>query len=200
MANEQLVGNYDIIKSLKNDVGAFIRGETKIRPLARGIVMHWTAGGYRASNVDLDHYHYLVEPGAVLVGKFNVNSNRPPLLPNRYAEHTAKLNDLMIGVSMTGMFGAVPNNLGRFPLTKTQWDTSVDLCAELCHFFNLPVTERTVLGHCEVARVYGRPQGGKWDPWTQNKNWPWTIGKSVRQIGDEFRFNVEGKLEHLKNL
>jgi len=31
------------------------------------------------------------------------------------------------------------------------------------HRYGLPLTERTCLTHCEVPRVYGAPQRGKWD-------------------------------------
>lgn len=199
MANVPPNGNhpYTIINALDNDVGRFLRGQSNIRPFASNIVVHWTAGTYRANDGERKSYHYLIQPDSVLTGIFPILANRPPLLPGRYAAHTANFNNNSIGVAMCGMLNAVPRNFGRFPLTETQWDTCIELCAELLHFFKLPVSERTLLGHCEVQRVYGKNQQGRWDPWFENKNWPWSRGRNPKQIGDNFRSLVSGKIEEL---
>ena len=74
-------------------------------------------------------------------------------------------------------------------MLKKQFDTMVEVTAELCDFYDIPVTPRTVLGHVEVESVLSIPQRGKWDPWVLS----WMPGKTPSQIGDEFRNLVTAK-------
>ncbi len=62
--------------------------------------------------------------------------------------------------------------------------------AELCQFYQIPVTPQTVLGHGEVETYLGIPQHGKWDP----LRLPWKPELSELQVGHAFRRLVEKKL------
>jgi hypothetical protein len=54
-------------------------------------------------------------------------------------------------------------------MTKIQWDGMCRGIAQLCQFYDIPVTSRTVLSHAEVQVTLGIKQAGKWDisrlPW-----------------------------------
>jgi hypothetical protein len=91
------------------------------------------------------------------------------------------------------MWGAIRNpfKAGVFPMTLLQWNIMARVVADLCKFYNLPVNERTVLGHGEVERVYGIPQHGKWDP----MKLPWKPALSEEQVGHAFRKLVEKKMK-----
>jgi hypothetical protein len=129
------------------------------------IIVHWTAGGHRASSVDLQHYHVLVEgDGTVKRGTKTIKDNESTD-DNVYAAHTLGTNTGSIGVSMCAMMDAVENPFdpGPAPLTKTQWDKMVQVCAVLARTYGIAVTPKTILTHAEVQPNLGIKQKGKWD-------------------------------------
>jgi len=153
------------------------------------IILHWTAGAHKASDVDLAHYHILIEDDGKLVkGTPSIRDNVSTGDSN-YAAHTRKLNTGSIGVSVCCMAGAIerPFKAGSHPMNKKQWDTMVQVVAELCDFYDIPVTSETVLGHGEVQGTLGVTQGGKWDPMVL----PWDTGLTKKQVGDGFRTKVK---------
>jgi len=156
------------------------------------IILHWTAGSYKASSIDLAHYHILVENDGKLVrGSHSIDDN-VSTADNVYAAHTYMLNTGSIGISVCCMAGAAesPFNGGSSPMLKMQWDTMTQVVAELCQFYNIPVTPQTVLGHGEVESKLGIDQAGKWDPMVQ----PWDLSLSKQQVGDQFRSLVKSKM------
>jgi len=157
------------------------------------IILHWTAGGHKASSNDKAHYHILIEDDGKLVRGTNTIKDNVSTGDNIYAAHTAKFNTGSIGVSVCCMADAKesPFNAGRFPMTKTQWDTMAQVVAELCEFYDIDVTAKTVLGHGEVEREFpSKPQSGKWDPMVL----PWDTSLSKKQVGDQFRALVKDRL------
>ena len=48
-------------------------------------------------------------------------------------------------------------------MTKAQWDKLAVVVADLCRFYGIPVTPKTVLSHAEVQGTLGITQRGKWD-------------------------------------
>jgi hypothetical protein len=48
-------------------------------------------------------------------------------------------------------------------MTKVQWDRMCAGIAQLCDFYNIKVTDETVLSHGEVQGTLGIAQDGKWD-------------------------------------
>lgn len=156
------------------------------------IILHWTAGSYEASSIDLAHYHILIEGDGNLVrGSHSIDDN-VSTADNIYAAHTFRLNTGSIGVSVCCMAGAEesPFNAGSSPMLQIQWDTTAQVVAELCQFYDIPVTPQTVLGHGEVESVLGIDQAGKWDPMVQ----PWDLSLSKQEVGDQFRSLVTSKM------
>jgi N-acetylmuramoyl-L-alanine amidase-like protein len=157
------------------------------------IILHWTAGGHTASEVDKQHYHILIESdGTVVRGDHSIKDNVGPTGDN-YAAHTLRLNTKSIGVSVCCMANAEesPFKPGPFPMTKTQWLTMAEVAAELAKFYEIPLSKRTILGHGEVQRVLDVMQRGKWDPMVL----PWDTSLSKAQVGDAFRAEVARHME-----
>lgn len=152
------------------------------------IILHWTAGAYKANSVDLAAYHFVIEgDGTVIKGKFPVSANAPgvPLVTGKYAAHTAGANGGAIGVSLAAMHGAVesPFKTGPYPITPAQVAALVKLVAELSAQYNIPVTRSTILTHAEVQGTLGIKQKNKWDI-------VWLPGygkRSATEIGDILR-------------
>lgn len=162
------------------------------------VVLHWTAGAYKASNLDLAHYHILIEDDGTLVQGTNAIDANVSTQDRTYAAHTKGLNTGSIGVSVCCMAGAVerPFNAGRYPMTKKQWDTMAQVVAELCDFYDIPVDPKTVLGHGEVQGTLGKQQNGKWDPMVL----PWDSSLTKQKVGDAFRVKVKSLLTGVSTL
>lgn len=157
------------------------------------IVFHWTAGTNKASATDKKHYHILIEgDGTVVRGIPSIDLNDAPLKAG-YAAHTLNLNSDSIGVSLCGMAGATesPMNVGKYPITKAQWDKLAEVIAQLCDRYAIPVTRKTVLSHAEVQPTLGITQRGKWDVAVLP---PDPSVKGAIAIGDKLRAAVTAKL------
>jgi N-acetyl-anhydromuramyl-L-alanine amidase AmpD len=156
------------------------------------IIFHWTAGKHRASSIDLAHYHILIEADGKLVRGTHSIKDNVSTADNIYAAHTLNLNTGSIGVSVCCMEGAKekPFNSGDSPITKQQWETMAKVVSELCQFYNIPVTQKTVLGHGEVTTHLGIDQGGKWDPMVL----PWDLSLNKIQVGNLFRSMVKNQI------
>lgn len=165
--------------------------------VVRRIHLHWTAGAHKASETDKDHYHVLVEAdGKVIKGNCDIAANSASNASGQKAHHTLNANTGALAVSMCCMAGAIqsPLNLGKYPLTKEQWDKAAIVVAELCRHYNVPVTNKTVLSHAEVQKNLGITQRGKWDiailPWDRTFDTSW-------ECGDQFRRQVQEHLDRL---
>ncbi|HEU4754102.1 MAG TPA: N-acetylmuramoyl-L-alanine amidase [Armatimonadota bacterium] len=121
------------------------------------VILHWSAGGYRPSLLDRGHYHFLIDGD----GEAHPGLRGPGL----YLPHTRLLNTGSVGLSLCGMLGAQeqPRVPGPAPITKLQWERGIQAAAEILAAYDLALTERTLLCHSEVERVYGITQHGKWD-------------------------------------
>lgn len=129
------------------------------------IVWHWTAGAHTPSNLDREHYHFIIDlTGKVHPGKWPVEANEKPV-KGKYAAHTLNCNTGSIGIAVAAMAGAVerPFNAGRFPITPAQVDALAKLSRDLGKQYGIPVTPQTMLSHAEVQPVLGIKQRGKWD-------------------------------------
>lgn len=157
--------------------------------MMKRIHIHWTAGAYVASELDKEHYHYLVEEDCDIVrGDFTIQANVPPLIEGHYAAHTLGANSYAIGVSMCCMAGAVEGKTnGKFPMTRQQFDKMIQLVAFLSLKYGISVTDRTVLTHAEVQANLGIKQRGKWDITVLPFN-PDYLG--ARSVGDYIRRRV----------
>src|SRR3954465_9225930 len=97
------------------------------------IVLHWSAGPHKASALDKEHYHILIEgDGSVVFGVHAIDANAKPAREPR-ASHTRNLNTGSIGVSLCCMKDAVerPFSTGPFPMTLTQWTVAAEVVAVL---------------------------------------------------------------------
>ncbi len=96
-------------------------------------------------------YHFLVaRSGAVARGFFSLADNAHP--QRGFANHTRMLN---VGSAGVCVLGNEPN--------RQQWDSLVELVALLCKRYRIDITERTLLVHSEVERVFGIDQHGACD-------------------------------------
>ena len=128
------------------------------------IITHWTAGSHKASQLDKQHYHFIVEAdGNIVKGNHSITDNVTTRTP--YAAHTRGCNSGSIGIALACMHGAVesPFSSGRYPMTQQQWEKMIMLAAQLCRHYFIPVTAQTVLSHAEVQANLGIAQRGKWD-------------------------------------
>lgn len=179
-----------------------------------GIVVHWTAGNHIASDYDKGHYHFGVDGPGLTVWRgvdLRHNAKGVPLIPGKYAAHTAGFNGGKIGFTLSCMGSteanpATENNFVniRFPMTKEQWDLGIKGLAELCVFYNIPVRRPTpndrrgVMSHAEVQEAIGVPQAGKWDftrlSWKPELRGAKAIGDFMRaQINEQIQLMAEAK-------
>lgn len=155
------------------------------------VVTHWTAGAYACSSLDKSHYHFLIDgDGEVHNGYYSPKDNEDTS-DGRYAAHTWGLNTGSVGVAVCCMAGASRASAGHYPMRRIQWDTMVNVVAQIARHYRLAVNERTVLGHFEVTDTYGIDQEGKWDPGM----WPWNSSVSPDKVGDAFRDSVRKAME-----
>jgi N-acetyl-anhydromuramyl-L-alanine amidase AmpD len=162
----------------------------------RGVVAHWTAGEWKANDYERKHYHILIEDDGQLVrGIPSIKDNEIIRRGKRYAAHTLNCNSNFIGVSLCCMGGKEvkerPFVPGPYPLTQKQWETLPHVLADLCRFYKIPITPKTVLSHAEVQANLGIRQKAKWD-----------ISKltfapeldTARECGDDMRARVAALL------
>ena len=159
------------------------------------VICHWSEGNYKANSTDIEHYHILIEgDGTVRGGDHTIDDNENTA-DNDYAAHTLNANTQAIGVACCCMVGCqeTPFKPGSQPMKKSQWNTMVQVVAELCQFYGIPVTPTTVLGHGEVQANLNITQKGKWDPMV----WPWATSKTRAQVGAALRKQVAAALAKL---
>ena len=130
------------------------------------ITLHWTGGAYTPSSLDAEHYQFLIaeEDGKAVTycGKYTVADQDST--SSDYAAHTKGFNSKNIGISLCGMAGSQENGtFGKYPLTAEQVDEAVELCAFLCEGYDIKPTEQYLASHCEIQRIHGVQQSGKWD-------------------------------------
>ena len=159
------------------------------------VICHWSEGHYTANSTDLKHYHLLIQGDGSVIGGDHPISDNVSTADGDYAAHTKGTNTGSIGVAICAMVGCQeePFRASNEPMKKSQWDTMVKVVAELCKFYNIPVTPKTVLGHGEVQKTLNRPQLGKWDPMV----WPWDPSVTRAAVGDALRTQVSSALAAL---
>jgi len=157
------------------------------------IIAHWSAGAWRASDLDKEHYHFIIEgTGTVVKGDHDIADN-VSTADDDYAAHTRGCNTGSIGVSLACMAGAIesPFHAGKFPMTEVQWARAMDVIAELAAFYGIPVTDKTILSHAEVQPNLGIRQAGKWD-FTRLAFAPEIVG--AKGCGDKMRRDVRARM------
>ena len=158
------------------------------------IIMHWTAGSYICSELDKEHYHFIIEGDEdVIKGDYSIKANEKLMGEGTYAAHTLGTNTGSIGVSVCCMAGATesPYNAGKYPFKREQLIQLVNIVAQLCARYKIPVTRQTVLSHAEVQPTLGIQQRGKWD-YTRLPFEPEIVGAVA--VGDHIRKLVLAEL------
>jgi len=119
------------------------------------IILHWTAGGSVPTSYEKERYHYLVDSlGKVYLGKFKPEANLV-CREGMYAMHTGGGNTGSIGVSMCAMAGfRSKNDLGNFPITKIQFESTMKLCTKLAKQYDIKITPENVLTHYEFGQKH----------------------------------------------
>ena len=125
------------------------------------IIVHWTAGGLRATPTDIEAYHYIIQgDGTKVDGSHSVwnnsfNNMRINRFTGNYAHHTGEGNTGAIGVAMAGMAGFISGkSVGSYPLTKVQCEATFKLLAKLCKQFQ--IDPANVWTHYEFGRLHPR--------------------------------------------
>ncbi len=136
------------------------------------VILHWTAGTYRASELDRQHYHFILEDAVALGDGGDIRVVRGRYTPadnertpaGMYAAHCRGANSRSVGIAVACMLGALQGEgHGDHPLTERLWERLAQTTAEVCRRYRVPVGPRTVLQHGEVERQLGLRQAGKWD-------------------------------------
>jgi hypothetical protein len=160
------------------------------------IILHWSAGAHTPSDLDRNHYHFIIDgAGRVHNGKWPVSANEKPV-KGQYAAHTLNANTGSIGVAVAAMAGAKerPFDAGSHPITPAQVQTLVTLCRKLMAEHGIKATRETVLSHAEVQPTLDIKQRGKWDiAWIPGMDKP---GDPVK-VGDHIRglINSQDKIQ-----
>ena len=196
--SEWILSGKDLLADVEEPkkIGALLPKEWLDSGHPERIIVHWTAGAYLVSDLDKEHYHFIVDGDNKLFHGDHTVADNDTASDNDYAAHTRGCNTKSIGVSVACMAGAIerPFKEGRYPMKRDQWRTMAQVVAELCIHYRIPVTPQTVLGHGEVQRILGIAQSGKWDPMVL----PWSPSLTSEQVGNMFRAEVQQALENLK--
>lgn len=159
----------------------------------KAVVNHWSAGSYTVSEVDKEHYHFIIGGDLKLVrGDNSIKANVSTSDADGYAAHTKGFNTRTIGIAVAAMANAVesPFNPGTYPMTRGQWLMSAQVAAECCRKYKIPVTPKTVLQHGEVQKNLGIQQNGKWDVCKL----PWEPSWASIKVCDLWRAEVMARL------
>lgn len=116
------------------------------------IVIHWTAGGYYPTDYEKEHYHFLVDKdGVVHNGKFKPEDNEVCKV-GKYAAHTGGGNTGSIGVAICAMAGFKNRKcIGNYPILKKQFESTMELCAQLAGKYKLEISPQTIMTHYEFG-------------------------------------------------
>ena len=134
------------------------------------ITWHWSAGSYRVTKSLLEHYHFVVDGnGQVRQGvsiEYNISTKDHPR-DARYAKHVLNANSNNIGIAAAAMGDAKEHlarrgDYGKWPVTAGQIAGLIEVAAQLCEHYGIPVIPTRVLGHEEWDSIHGRPQD-RWD-------------------------------------
>lgn len=162
------------------------------------IIIHWTAGVYYPTELEKNHYHFLIDKdGNIHNGKFRPENNLR-CLAGHYAAHTGGGNTASIGVALCAMYGfKTPKNTGNFPITKIQFEAAMKLCAELSIKYSIPVNPNTVMTHYEFGLKHpSTSSAGKIDivfippySWVSKSD----VGKFIRAKIRWYKENLQGE-------
>jgi len=131
------------------------------------ICLHWTAGTYKISPLELTRYHFIFdEAGSEFKGSRPPESNlHASVEAGTYQQHCGGGNTGCIGIAAAGMYGyGSPKNIGAFPLTEKQINAMCKKCVYLMEKYNINLNPVTVFTHYEFGlKNSDSPSAGKID-------------------------------------
>ena len=163
--------------------------------LANRITFHHTAGTYKANDLELACYHYLInDKGKITKGKYTIEDNSN-CYDGAYAKHCGGGNTKNIGIAFCANLGLTEKELKTpYPLTRIQLEAGFKLAAELASFYGILISPNTIFTHYEFDRRKKHPEG-KIDiiylP-------PFPFVKQ-NEVGDFIRNKVQWYKDHLIN-
>lgn len=162
------------------------------------IIVHWTAGTYYPTDYEKEHYHFLVDKdGKVYYGIFCPENNLR-CVTGHYAAHTGGGNTAAIGVAVCAMAGFKNSkDCGKYPITKKQFESTMELCAKLSIKYDIPVNPNTIMTHYEFGQKHpATSSAGKIDivfippyPWVEKSE----AGKFIRSKIKWYRQQLQGE-------
>lgn len=158
------------------------------------VFFHWTAGAYRASELDKEHYHIIVEGDGRLVRGDHTIADNTQVGDNDYAAHTGRHNTKAIGVAVACMRGAVerPFRPGPSPMTQKQWDAMLVVGADLVEHYGIKIEPKSCCGHGRVYAHHGQKNyTGKWDP----LKLPWAPNVTPDQVDQAIRDGIRAVIQ-----
>lgn len=157
------------------------------------ITLHWTAGTNKVSELDRQHYHYIIGGDCTATPGEHVPADNLSISDGDYAAHVLNCNTANIGVAIAGMAGAIesPLSVGDYPITEGQFKAAVVKIAALAKQYSIPVTDTRILTHAEIEPNLQIKQKGKWD--ITVLPWDYTI-RGHRAVGDYLRAKVAAEL------
>lgn len=171
------------------------------------ICMHWPAGTYEVSALDMKHYHSITDgDGQQHMGNHLPEANAPKNIKagRPYAAHVRRFNSGCIGMACSGMAGATEKNPGPYPIKADQLQAFASHVADMADNYAIPIDRHHVFMHSEVQPRFGVRQNGKWDI-----NWlpghglkqSWEAGDIVRQMArnELLRMKLLEKTERERN-
>lgn len=155
----------------------------------RGVVVHWTGGGHRATGVDREAYHYVVEgDGSIVVGRWPVAANMRKVSGSDYAAHTGGWNSYRVGIALAGMKGYTsPAAVGNFPLRHVQVERLAMLAGYFLELGGLdPMNPDDLCTHQEVWTIH-RIKGNRNHQKLDIEHLPFRPELKPDQVGDYLR-------------
>lgn len=105
--------------------------------------LHWTAGGHYTTFHD---YHYCID------GDGDIISTRPL---DETPRATWRRNTGSIAISLCCCLNAEPHNLGDYPPTEAQIETTAQMLAVISDAFQIPIDKDHFMTHGEAADIDG---------------------------------------------
>lgn len=121
------------------------------------IIIHHSAGQYKANADDMSKYHDMIEYDLKTKTSKLIHGKRKPednisCSDGVYAEHCGGLNTGSIGIAACchlGYEGA--KNPGKFPIQQIQFELMCKQIAVRCKQYNIPLDDQHVRTHAEVG-------------------------------------------------
>ena len=117
------------------------------------IIIHWSAGTYYPTLHEKQCYHYLIDKNGKIYSGIYKPENNLNCHDGIYAAHTGGGNSGSIGVAMCAMADFKnENNCGNYPITLTQFEACMKLCAQLCDKYSIEINPTNIMTHYEFGQ------------------------------------------------